>query len=73
MDPPDDRALGQGDVPHLGRIAELEPGREEHRAHRAVGEDRRAAPRSASQRARCDGGRHGAGGRELAAFLVVTT
>ena len=36
------------DVPCLGRIAELQPGREQHRAHRAVGDDhgvgRRRAP-----------------------------
>ena len=40
MDPPDD--VGVGDVPGLGRIAELEARREEHRAHRAIGEDRAA-------------------------------
>ena len=40
LDPPDD--LGLADVPDLGRIAELEPRREQHRAHRPVGEDRAA-------------------------------
>ena len=40
MDPADDLGLGQ--VPDLGRVAELETGREEHRAHRPVGEDRSA-------------------------------
>jgi hypothetical protein len=28
-----------GYVPHLGRVAELQPGLEEHGAHCAVGED----------------------------------
>ena len=40
VDPPDDLGLAQ--VPDLGRVAELEAGREEHRAHRPVGEDRAA-------------------------------
>ena len=40
LDAPDDVRVGQ--VPDLGRIAELEAGREQHRAHRAVGEDRAA-------------------------------
>ena len=38
MDPADDVRLGQ--VPDLGRVAEHQAVGEEHRAHRAVGEDR---------------------------------
>ena len=40
LDAPDDLGLGQ--VPDLGRVAELEPVLEEHGAHRAVGHDRAA-------------------------------
>jgi hypothetical protein len=40
VDPPDDLRLA--DVPDLRRIAELEAGREQHRAHRTVGDDRPA-------------------------------
>ena len=39
MDPPDELRLA--DVPRLGRIAELQAGREQHRAHGAVGDDHR--------------------------------
>jgi hypothetical protein len=38
LDPPDDVRLGQ--VPDLGRVAELEAVGEQHRAHRTVGQDR---------------------------------
>ena len=41
LDPPDDLRLGQ--VPDLGRVAELQAVREQHRAHRAVGHDRATA------------------------------
>ena len=40
LDPPNDLRLA--DVPDLRRIAELEARREQHRAHRPVGEDRAA-------------------------------
>ena len=42
LDAPDD--VGVGQVPDLGRIAELEAVGEQHRAHRAVGEDRTVFP-----------------------------
>ena len=41
VDAPDD--VGVREVPDLGRVAELEPGREQLGPHRAIGEDRRAA------------------------------
>ena len=40
MDPADHVRVTQ--VPDLGRVAELEAGREQHRAHRSVGQDRPA-------------------------------
>ena len=83
MDPPDDVRMAQ--VPDLGRIAELEAGREEHRAHRAVGEDgrvaRRAArasgrwparpPRAAARRASGDGSRGRPAGRPVGRGATV--
>ena len=38
VDPPDD--VGMAEIPDLRRVAELQAGREQHRAHRAIGKDR---------------------------------
>ncbi len=57
LDPAHDIRVGQ--VPGLRRVAELESGREEHRAHRPVGQDRTALveerPESGAGRPAVDG------------------